>query len=195
MSIATALPTPRRAPERPPHIDIAPTREQKRARPRLVVALVTVGGLFVILAAQLLLSIATSDGAYRINALQTQQVELGRDQDVLREQLDVLEAPQHLAASAQSMGMVASTSAAYLDLADNTVKGVPTAASASSALRTAADGSPLIPNALLAGVPIAGTEPGETASAGAPEADAATASVPSDAVTTPPAGIPSPTTR
>lgn len=138
----------------PPHIEIVSTRRQRRARPRIAAAILTVGGLFAILAAQLLLTIATSEGAYEISSLQNKQAELARDQQVLTEKLQVLDAPQHLAAEALGLGMVASSNAAYIRLADGTVLGVPTRATANSAIATAADGSPLIPDSLLDGVPV-----------------------------------------
>lgn len=179
-------------------LEIVTTRGQKRARPRLVVAVVTVAGLFSILAIQLLLSIATSDGAYQISSLQARQSELARDQQVMSEELQVLEAPQHLSAEAQAMGMVANSSAAYLRLADAAVLGTPAPASASAALRTADNGTSLIPNSLLNGVDLVGTA-GQPATPGAPGTDAADGSVPSDTPaltpTAAPVGIPTPTTH
>lgn len=173
-------------------IEIVPSRSQRRARPRLLAAIMTVGGLFAILAAQLLLTIATSEGAYEISSLQAQQNELARDEQVLIEKLQVLEAPQHLAAEAQSMGMVASSSTALLQLADGVVLGAPVAASASSALTTAPDGSPLISNALLADVPLVGA----AAASGAASAGAPAPTVPDESVaSTAPVGIPSPNTH
>ena len=151
----------------PAHVEIVSSRNQRRARPRLGAALITVGGLFLILAAQLLLSIATSEGAYAISSLQTEQAELARDEQVLTENLQVLEAPQHLATEAQGLGMVANTSAAYLRLADGTVLGAPTRAAASSAFLTAADGTPLIPDSLLAGVPLVSDQEATAAAAAA----------------------------
>ena len=151
----------------PAHVEIVSSRIQRRARPRLGAALITVGGLFLILAAQLLLSIATSEGAYAISSLQTEQAELARDEQVLTENLQVLEAPQHLATEAQGLGMVANTSAAYLRLADGTVLGAPTRAVASSAFLTAADGTPLIPDSLLAGVPLVSDQEATAAAAAA----------------------------
>ncbi len=184
------------------HIEIVASRSQRSARPRLLAAIVTVGGLFAILSAQLLLTIATSDGAYEISSLQREHSELSRDQQVLVETLQVLGAPQHLAAEAQEMGMVASESTAYLRLADSVVLGAPVAASESSALITAPDGGPLIPNRLLTGVPLSGDAvqaalvspdliPVEASVAGAPAAPDGPVSIPSKQ----PAAIPSPNTH
>ncbi|MFP7760288.1 hypothetical protein [Marisediminicola sp. LYQ134] len=206
MSAIPALypdPTPRRRGDEREHIEIVSTRAQRKARPKLLTALLTVTGLFAILSVQLLLTIATSEGAYEISRLQTQQAELARDEQVLVEGLRVLDAPQHLAAEAQEMGMVVTSSTAQLRLSDLTVLGTPTAASASEALRTADDGSPLIPNLLLEGVPLSGAAGSaaagdEAAAAGSdPETDAGAppAGETDDSVASAPMGIPSPSTR
>jgi hypothetical protein len=142
-------------PLQPRHIEIVSSRSQRRARPRMVYAAVTVAGLFAILIAQLLLSIAVSDGAYRIAALQGVQRELSRDQQTLTEQLHVLQSPQHLAANAQALGMVANTSTAFLRLADGAVLGTAVAATSSGGSVIGADGALLVPDALLKDVPLA----------------------------------------
>ena len=65
-----AAPSPRR------HIRIVPSADQRRARPKTLYAVVTVASLGVIFAAQLLLSIAVSNGAYEMSALNGEQREL-----------------------------------------------------------------------------------------------------------------------
>lgn len=142
-------------PLQPRHIEIVSSRSQRRARPRMVYAALTVAGLFAILIAQLLLSIAVADGAYRIAALQGVQRELSRDQQTLTEQLHVLQSPQHLAANAQALGMVANTSTAFLRLADGAVLGTAVVATASGGSVVGADGALLVPDALLKDVPLA----------------------------------------
>ena len=97
MSTATALRPAVRA-ECSPHCGRPPTRPaahrdrpvaaQRRARPKLVYAVVAVGALFAIIAAQLLLSIGLSDGAYQISALQQSRKELARTEDALTEDLE-----------------------------------------------------------------------------------------------------------
>jgi hypothetical protein len=140
---------PLEAPEQTRHIEIVSTRGQRRARPRAVYALVTVAGLFVILMAQLLLSIWLSDGAYRIAALQTTQTNLTRDQQTLSEQLNVLRSPQSLSARAQALGMVMSNApAVYLRLSDGAIIGQPTQATAGNAT-SVSTGTSLIPNSLI----------------------------------------------
>lgn len=203
-SLATAVEADE-VPLQPRHIEIVSSRSQRRARPRMVYAAVTVAGLFAILIAQLLLSIAVADGAYRIAALQGVQRELSRDQQTLTEQLHVLQSPQHLAANAQALGMVANTSTAFLRLADGAVLGTAVAATASGGSVVGADGALLVPDALLKDVPLAAqpavTDPAATAdqapigqataqdaTVGAPAGTAAAGSVAS-------APIPAPITR
>jgi hypothetical protein len=203
-SLAARAAEAEEVPLQPRHIEIVSTRKQRRARPRTVYAAVTVAGLFAILIAQLLLSIAVSDGAYRIAALQGVQRELSRDQQTLTEQLHVLQSPQHLAANAQALGMVANSSTAFLRLSDGAVIGTAVAATASGGSVIGADGALLVPDALLKGMPLASQPatagqspaPGQptvigqptAADAGAPAAGAAAGSVAS-------APIPAPITR
>jgi hypothetical protein len=189
-NLAYAVPNraPREVEEHQRHIEIVSTRNQRRARPRLVYALVAVGGLFVILMAQLLLSILLSNGAYQISALQTSQNELSRDQQTLTEALHVLESPQNLAGRAQQLGMVMNTSSSgWLRLSDGAVLQAPSAASAGSTIGT--NDSALIPNVLLTPdvLALGIVQPGATAgtitppSAGAPSTTTTGGSVASDA--------------
>ena len=190
--------TPREVEQHPRHIEIVSTRSQRRARPRVVYAVVAVGGLFVILMAQLLLSIVLSDGAYQISALQASQTELVRDQQGLTEDIQVLESPQNLAGRAEQLGMVMNTSShGWLRLSDSKVLQAPSAASASSAVGTNDAG--LVPNSLLspdvfkpATVPpgTAATPTTGAQTTGAPQATTAGGSVASDA-----GALPSPITH
>ena len=140
MSAATARVDPRMStrpvPETTPgrerrHLEIAPTRAQRRARPRLLLAVSTMVGIVVILLAQLGLSIAVADGAYTISSLQVQQRDLGRQNEALAEQLESLQSPQFLAINAESLGMVASGSLPYIDLATGGILGKSTKAGGS----------------------------------------------------------------
>lgn len=179
---------PAENPEHTRHIEIVSTRSQRRARPRTVYALVTVAGLFVILMAQLLLSIVLSNGAYQISALQAQQIELSRDAQTYTEQLDVLKSPQNLSARAEALGMVMSTApAAYLRLSDGAVIGTPTAMRASQAAVVGAGGA-LVPNSLLPTQQEPGT--GTDSVAGAPSGTAVAGSVAST-----PGVLPAPVTH
>lgn len=203
-SLARALPasnpTPNHeAPAR--YIDVAPSREQRRARPRLAYAMIVVGGLFAVLVSQLLLSIALADGAYDIAALQADRKELSRDQQILTEQLDVLNSPQNVAARAESLGMVSNDSAVYLSLASGAVLGSPQAASANAGSVVGENGTLLISNALIgdlsdmgglmaAQAAAANSDETPVTDAGVAVTDAAGQSVPSY-----PNGIPAPVTR
>lgn len=177
-NLAYALPAraPREVQEHPLHVEIVSTRSQRRARPRLVYALVAVAGLFLILVTQLLLSILLSNGAYQISGLQGTHKELSRDQQTLTESLQVLESPQNLAGRAQQLGMVPNSgSQGWLRLSDGKVLHDPAAAPSGSVLGT--DSSTLIPNSLITpgvmakGAP-AGTGTSGSAGSGAAGTDA-----------------------
>jgi hypothetical protein len=199
-AIAHALPesAPRWGrPDEKRHIEIVSTRGQRRARPRLAYSLIIIAGLFAVLASQLLLSIALADGAYQISALQTQQKELARAQGSITEQLNVLESPQNLAARAESLGLVSNNSAVYLNLANGAVMGSPTPAQAEAGSVVGTNGSLLIANSLLDGVPSTMTPAapvtagdGQTVTPGAPGVPPS-----ADSVASTPTGIPGPTTR
>lgn len=117
-------PAPQSAP-RPRHVEIVTTRQQRRARPAVSYAIVTVISLAIIFAAQLLLSIVVSDGAYEIAALQAQQKELLREQQALTEELDVLGSTQYLAANAANLGMVPGSAPMFIDVSTGGVAAAP----------------------------------------------------------------------
>lgn len=146
---ALPLASPRPRPSEPPRrrLEVAPTRAQRRARPRLLPAIVTVSGIGAILLAQLLLSIVLADGAYRISDLQGQQRDLERQESALQERLEVLSSTQNLTANAENLGMVASGNPVFLDLSTGAVSGDPTPAGGSL---TGASGNQ-IGNSLLDG--------------------------------------------
>ena len=210
-----AFATPLRSPaeeQHTRHIEIVSSRDQRRARPRLVYAIVVVAGLFVLVIAQLLLSIVVSDGAYRIAALQTSQRDLGREQQALSEQLDLLSSPQNLSTQAESLGMVLSnTSPVFLRLSDGAILGTATAADAGESVITGTAGR-LLPNSLRARVPLGTATPdldpavdadaaaAAAAAAGTPAAGTATPGAPTapptaDSVASNPTTLPSPVTR
>lgn len=164
-----AYAAPRRRPAEPaprPHIEIAPSREQRRARPTVAYAVITVASLFLIFAAQLLLSIVVSDGAYQIATLQSQQKELLRSQEALTESLDLAASSQNLAINAANLGMVPAGSPLFLDLETGAVMGAPGA----DALARPGCGANcnLIANDLLTGmVPVTKTPTPPAGSSGA----------------------------
>ncbi len=136
--------------QHPRHIEIVATRAQRRARPKLAYAIITIASLFAIFAAQLLLSIVVSDGAYQVSALQDQQKDLLRTQDALTEQLNVLDSTQNLSLQAAHLGMVPNAGPLAIDLATGGVYALP-----GSADPVGCGGAcNLITNSQLAGVPL-----------------------------------------
>lgn len=136
------------------HLEVAPSRAQRRARPRLLPALVTIGGIGVILLAQLVLSIVLANGAYQISSLQAAKYTAVLQQHALSETFDLYNSPQHLAANAEALGMVASGNAVYLNAKTGAVTGTATAAGGS--LLGAGD---QVGNALLKGSTIVTAQP------------------------------------
>lgn len=148
MTTAHAIRMPERAREEESprrHLDIAPTRAQKRARPRIYAALVAVGGIGAILLAQLLMSIVLADGAYQITSLQREQRDIGRDQNAAQERLQELSSTQSLIDNATTLGMVSSGNPIFLDVASGQALGVPAAPRG----QIVGSGGNLIGNALL----------------------------------------------
>jgi hypothetical protein len=135
------------------HLEVVPTRSQRRARPRALYAAMAVGTLLVIVVAQLLLSISISQGAYQLNSLQAKQTQLQRSYQAVSEDLNRVSSPQNLAANANALGMVSNSSPAYLRLSDGAVLGAPLPASGAAGTVTGGQGN-LVPNSLLAGVPL-----------------------------------------
>lgn len=190
MSALAAVAPVRRPAHEParPHIEIVATRQQRKARPKAAYAVVTIVALFVIFAAQLLLSIVLSDGAYRLASLQSQERDLVRVQQSLAEQLGVRDSTQNLAANAAKLGMVPSTSPFYLDLETGAVTAAPGTADPTGCGGTCG----LVGNSLLTGVPL--VDPAAHAAAKAAEG-APTASVPATGAAAPPAeAAPGPST-
>lgn len=120
---ARRLPAP--SPKEPRrHLDIAPSRAQRRARPRVYAALVAIAGIGAILLAQLLMSIVLADGAYQIQALQNERRDLVRDQNAAAETLQQLSSTQSLQQNATALGMVPSGNPVFLDVATGQPLGV-----------------------------------------------------------------------
>jgi hypothetical protein len=196
---AHTAPAPRRSEPATPQRRLRPAPEPgpRRAKPRLAYAVIALGGVAVIVVAQLLLSIAVAQGAYEIDAYQLQQAELAREEQVLAEDLDRVESPQYLAMNAEALGMVPNADPVYLRLSDGAVLGQPTPASGGGAAS-----GPLVPNALLDGVPpVTAGQSGQTPNGGAGQ-DAANpgdahAAAPVAPPAAPPArdGLPTPATH
>ncbi len=177
-----------------PQLEIAPTRAQRRARPRLLPAVVSVAGIGVILLAQLGLSLLLADGAYQIERLENTQRDLLRDEQALSEDLEILSSTQNLTANAEALGMVASGNPQFLDVSSGAVTG-----SSSAPGVDLAGGANMIGNALLDGSTV--IDPAALAAAQAAEAALADTGAPTvqgqtSVVPTTPAGpLPSPTTH
>jgi hypothetical protein len=155
------------------HVRIVTTRAQRRARPKLVYALIATLVIFGIFLAQLLITISLSSGAYQIDGLQSTKQNLGRTESSLTEQIDTLDSSQNLQANATALGMVSSTRAAFLRLSDGAVLGsaAPAASAKASALATSgADGS--VANSLLTNIPVITPPDTLTSSTGTGHGDA-----------------------
>ncbi|MBH0009477.1 hypothetical protein [Salinibacterium sp. SWN1162] len=125
-NLAYALPEPLHRPsDRPSHIEIVTTKAQRKARPRMLYAVVTVASFFVILAAQLLLSIVVTQGAYQIDALQYEQKVLIRTEQSLLESLSLQSSSQNLASKAAELGMIPNATPYSLDIANGSVFRLP----------------------------------------------------------------------
>jgi hypothetical protein len=185
---------PPAAPQRR-HIEIVSTRTQRKARPRTVYALGAVAGMATIVVAQLLLSVGISQGAYEISSLQSAKVELGRTAEGVTEDLVRASSPQNLAANAEALGMVANANPVYLRLSDGAVLGAPASAPG------APPAAELVPNALLAGMPlVTDLRPAGAQGTGVAAPQKAESSVASPVAAPPVAptastGLPTPTTR
>ncbi|CAN5250084.1 hypothetical protein BH11ACT5_BH11ACT5_17160 [soil metagenome] len=173
--------------QHPRHIEIVSTRAQRRARPKLAYAIVTIAGLFTIFAAQLLLSIVVSDGAYQVSALQDQQKDLLRTEDALTEKLNVLDSTQNLSTQAAHLGMVPNASPYAIDLSSGSVYGLPGSADPAGC----GGKCNLITNSQLTGVPLVDpnapvTTTGHADNAAAPPATATqTGQAPVDSIPAP----------
>jgi hypothetical protein len=112
----------------PPVVDTTPAaaaapRVSPLARPKVLAASVVLGGTVCVVVAQLLLSISTANGAYRLAELQQRSDVLTHRQQVQTETLRSLAAPQRLAQQAAALGMVPDDSPAYLDARTGAVLG------------------------------------------------------------------------
>ncbi|WP_308468651.1 hypothetical protein [Rathayibacter soli] len=188
--------------ERSTHLAAVSSRARRRAKPRLFYASVTVATVLAIVVTQLLLSIGVSQGAYQIGGLNSANAALQRSLQAASEAVDTLSSPQNLAANANALGMVSNGTPVYLRLSDGAVLGSPAPASAAAGAVTGPSGN-LVPNALLAGVPLAGQPiTGHGPAAATSGSAAKTAATPAANATPTPSGpvalngaLPSPTTH
>lgn len=145
----TVAATPDRARER--HLEIVASTAQRRARPKLVYAVVAVSAIGAVLLGQLLISIFISDGAYDIVNLTQQQTAAQRQKDALAEQLQIASSTQNLVNKAQSLGMVSGGSPMFINLGSGAVSGAPSSTQR-SVLGSAGNmvANSLLPDATLA---------------------------------------------
>ncbi len=140
--------------EHPRSVRALAPRASRRTRPKLAYALVAITVIFGIFLAQLLLSISLSSGAYNIARLQNQQRDLTRTASALDERLNTMGSTQNLAANAHALGMVASSSFAFLRISDGKVIGHANPANHGTAKTKLTGANGTVPNFLLTDVPV-----------------------------------------
>ena len=150
-----------------------------QANGRSTLPFIATGAVLVVVVAQLLMGVVLANGAYQIEALETQRAQELRNQTAVHEDLVRVQSPQYIAQNAAALGMVSNSNAVYLRLSDGAVLGTPTPATG----QTLAGAN--VPNALLAGVPLVTQRAAQAAAAAAAtaktSADASAVTVPSPA--------------
>lgn len=124
----------------------------RRRRPKLMYGIVAVLGAFLIAAAQMSLSIMTTQSSYELSALTKEQRELTYEKQILYDEVAGLSSPQYLAANAAALGMVIDESPSYLRLSDGALLGAGEASLGSSSVNAIGRGT--VPNALITGTPL-----------------------------------------
>ena len=193
MSLQTASAQPNATPSKTPQRRLrSVATPAPRRRPKIAYAALAVGGALAIGAAQLGISFATTQDAFVLAELTSQQRDLGLEKQALHERIVGLSSPQSLAAKADALGLVVAGSASYLRLSDGTVLGAADGADWASTVNP--NGATSVGNALLIPPAVAGPEQTRT-----PADDAAAASDDGESKPAlPPTvtdGLPSPTTR
>jgi len=159
--------SPVAVPERNSAKSSTATATRARRRPRAFFAIVTAAVLFGVMIVQMLLSVALESGAYEIAHLQSANKEASRSYSQMSQDLDRLSSPQHLALNAEALGMLSNNTPAYLRLSDGAVLGAPTSGDGFINL-VAPDGGSLVPNSLLADVPLVTSAPATNAAGATP---------------------------
>lgn len=161
-----------------------------RRRPRLAYGIVAVLGAAAIVAAQMVVSILTTQDTYAISALTSQQRQLTWDRQILYDEVAGLSSPQYLAANASALGMVISEAPTFLRLSDGALVGASQAAGWQSSIDAVGRGA--VANALITQTPLV-TDPAATIEGTPVEVtDETGQSVIPPALTD---GLPTPTTR
>nr|WP_254359669.1 hypothetical protein [Microbacterium hominis] len=152
----TLAPIRHDAPARRLRVVDAPARLR---RPRLTYGIIALMCALSIGAAQMVLSILTTQGSYELSTLTQQQRELTWQKQILYDEVAGLGSPQYLAANAAALGMVIDESPSYLRLSDGALLGSGGAAGAGSSVDALGRGS--VPNALITETPLV-TDPAAT---------------------------------
>ena len=124
----------------------------RRRRPKLFYGIVAVLGAFLIGAAQMSLSIMTTQGTYEIAALTKEQRDLTYEKQILYDDVAGLSSPQYLAANAAALGMVINEAPSYLRLSDGAILGPSEVAMGTSSVDAIGRGS--VPNAHTTNTPL-----------------------------------------
>lgn len=125
---------------------------QRARRPRLLYGIIAVGGALAIAAAQMGLSILTTQGSYEVAALTSQQRQLDWERQMVADDVAGLSSPQYLAANASALGMVVGQMPNHLRLSDGAIAGTGEGAADRSAVQALSRAA--VGNALVTGVPL-----------------------------------------
>ncbi|GAA1695296.1 hypothetical protein GCM10009808_10640 [Microbacterium sediminicola] len=185
---APGVHSPPQEPSRPRLVPVE--RTARRRRPRLAYGIVAVLGAAAIVAAQMVISILTTQDSYALAELGSQQRQLSWERQILADEVAGLSSPQYLAANASALGMVISEAPTFLRLSDGALVGTSQAASWQSSIDAVGRGA--VANALITDTPLV-TDPAATIEGVPVEITSE-----DGAATTPPPltdGLPTPTTR
>jgi hypothetical protein len=165
----------------------------RRRRPKLIYGVVALAGALTIGAAQMALSILTTQSSYELSTLTQDARQLTWQKQILYDDVAGLSSPQYLAANASALGMVIAESPSYLRLSDGALLGAGQAALGASSVD--AIGRAAVPNALITETPLV-TAPKATIEGAPVDTDVAVAD--GGVANTPPPiadGLPTPSTH
>ena len=165
----------------------------RKRRPKLIYGVVALAGALMIGAAQMALSILTTQSSYELSTLTQEARQLTWQKQILYDDVAGLSSPQYLAANASALGMVIAESPSYLRLSDGALLGAGQAALGASSVD--AIGRAAVPNALITDTPLV-TAPKATIEGAPVETDVAVAD--GGVANTPPPiadGLPTPSTH
>jgi hypothetical protein len=189
-SAAVAAPLPATTTGRRLRVVEEPSRKR---RPKLIYGVVALAGALTIGAAQMALSILTTQSSYELSTLTQEARQLTWQTQILYDDVAGLSSPQYLAANASALGMVIAESPSYLRLSDGALLGAGQAALGASSVD--AIGRAAVPNALITETPLV-TAPKATIEGAPVETDVALAD--GGVANTPPPiadGLPTPSTH